>query len=177
MPNEYSKRRTLLAACLANPGKIIETEELRMLFHINRTENPDAKSPLTGTSTSYSTSPQMTSSYHNSLTDPTALDSAKCPPANVGHCKSSRSPDAPEGQQYDDADKSLSVGRNGRVRRALSNLRSEYNSGMSITECATRILEIVRDFGLEPVDPPTPPQPITPDDLGVVCYQVVLPAI
>ena len=30
-------------------------------------------------------------------------------------------------------------------------------------------------FGLRPVPIPQAPQPIVEDDLGVVCYQVVLP--
>ena len=71
----------------------------------------------------------------------------------------------------------LSVPQGALVRRALSELRREYgNGGMSLPECANRIRDIVEQFRLRPVDLPDAPSPITADDLGVVCYQVVLPA-
>ena len=46
---------------------------------------------------------------------------------------------------------------------------------MSVGDCARRIVDVVAQFGLRPVPPPRAPEPITEDDLGVVCYQVVLP--
>ena len=39
-----------------------------------------------------------------------------------------------------------------------------------------RILDVVQRIRLRPVALPEAPVPITPNDLGVVCYQVVLPA-
>ena len=45
---------------------------------------------------------------------------------------------------------------------------------MTITETVARILEIVDEFGLAPVTPPTLPQPINAEDIGVVCYQVIM---
>ena len=69
------------------------------------------------------------------------------------------------------------VGRNNLVRRELSQLRQEYEGGgMSVADGARRIVEIVERSGLRPVEPPKAPEPITEDDIGVVCYQVVLPA-
>ena len=47
---------------------------------------------------------------------------------------------------------------------------------MSIPDCARRTTEVVKQFGLRPVPIPQAPDPITEDDLGVVCYQVILPA-
>ena len=62
------------------------------------------------------------------------------------------------------------------VRRELSALRRSYETGgMSVGDCARRIVEIVAQFGLRPVLAPRAPKPITENDLGVVCYQVVLP--
>ena len=88
-----------------------------------------------------------------------------------------RSPDAPPGDEYNEADQALSVGRNNLVRRELSDLRRDYEGGrMSVTDCAHRIIEVVARFGLRPVPAPEVPAPITEDDLGVVCYQVVLPS-
>ena len=88
-----------------------------------------------------------------------------------------RSPDAPSGEVYDEADQSLSVGRNNLVRRELSELCREYEvGGMSVTDCSRRIIEVVARFGLRPVEAQQAPEPITEDDLGVVCYQVVVPS-
>ena len=62
------------------------------------------------------------------------------------------------------------------VRRELSELRRDYEGGgMSVADCARRIVEVVARFGLRPVETPQAPEPITEEDLGVVCYQVVLP--
>ena len=61
------------------------------------------------------------------------------------------------------------------MRRELSELRREYEGGgMSATDGARRIVEVVARFGLRPVEAPQAPEPIGEDDLGVVCYQVVL---
>ncbi len=46
---------------------------------------------------------------------------------------------------------------------------------MSVGDCVRRIVDIVAQFGLRPVPATRAPDPITEDDLGVVCYQVVLP--
>ena len=46
---------------------------------------------------------------------------------------------------------------------------------MSLPECASRILGVVEQFRLRSIDLPEVASPITTDDLGVVCYQVVLP--
>lgn len=68
-------------------------------------------------------------------------------------------------------------GRGSRVQRDLSDLRREYAAGgMSDQSCADRIVEIVKQFGLRPVEPLPAPDPIEEDDLGVVCYQIVLPS-
>ena len=85
-------------------------------------------------------------------------------------------PGAPSGAAYNLAADVLSVPQGALVRRALSELRREYGDrGMSLPECADRIRDIVEQFRLRPVEMPVAPPPITPEDLGVVCYQVVLP--
>ena len=112
---------------------------------------------------------------HNALLDPEARFAA-LPASQRWALDVLRSPDAPAGEEYDEADQALSVGRNNLVRRELSELRREYEGdGMSVTDCARRIIEVVVRFGLRPVEAPQAPEPITEEDLGVVCYQVVLP--
>ena len=112
---------------------------------------------------------------HNALLDP-AMRFAALPASQRWALDVLRAPDAPAGDEYDDADQALSVGRNNLVRRELSVLRREYESGgMSVTDCARRIIDVVGRFGLRPVVASEVPEPIGEDDLGVVCYQVVLP--
>lgn len=112
---------------------------------------------------------------HNALSDPAAIESAV--PAsqrwatNILRLQAAESPKG----EYNEADQSLSVGRNSRVVRALSSLRSEYSEGegMSLAECAERIVSITQEFGLSPVNAPEPTTPIAVEDIGVVCFQVV----
>ncbi len=113
---------------------------------------------------------------HNELLDPEKR-AAALPASQRWALDVLRSPDAPAGREFDEADEALSVGRNNLVRRQLSALRREHESGgMSVPDCARRITDIVNQFGLRPVPIPQAPDPIVEDDLGVVCYQVVLPA-
>ena len=84
-------------------------------------------------------------------------------------------PDAPVGAEYNAAAGVLLAPQAAPVLRALSALRREYGEGgMSLPDCANRILGVVERFRLRPVTLPEAPAPITPDDLGVVYYQVVL---
>ena len=46
------------------------------------------------------------------------------------------------------------------MRRELSDLRREYEvGGMSVADCARRIIEVVERFGLRPVEAPQAPEP------------------
>lgn len=116
---------------------------------------------------------------HNALLDPEARAAAL--PASQRWAQGIlRSPDAApvdDEERYSAADQALTAGRNNLVRRDLSDLRRQYADGvMNLVDCAQRIVEVVEHYGLRPVDPPELTQPITEDDLGVVCYQIVLPA-
>lgn len=113
---------------------------------------------------------------HNRLADPAAQEE-RLPASQRWALSILRHPDAPLGKEFDEADLALGVGRDALVRRALSQLRREQAEGnLTIAECANRILEVVRSFGLEAVLPTSVPQQISREDLGVVCYQVVLPS-
>jgi superfamily II DNA or RNA helicase len=85
-------------------------------------------------------------------------------------------PDAPAGDEYNQAADVLAMPQTARVRRALSALRREHaEGGISVRECASRIVKLVEELRLSAVSPPPPPTPIQPDDIGVVCYQLVVP--
>jgi len=112
---------------------------------------------------------------HNRLLYPSAREE-RLPASQRWALSILRHPDVPPGKEYDDADLALGVGRDALVRRALSQLRKQHaEEKLTIIQCAESILNIIQSFGLEAVTPPPVPQPISKEDLGVVCYQVVLP--
>ena len=113
---------------------------------------------------------------HNALLDPGSRF-AELPASQRWALDVLRAPDAPAGEEFDTADQALTVGRNNLVRRELSALRRSYEvGGMSVGDCARRIVEIVAQFGLRPAPIASAPDPITEDDLDVVCYQIILPS-
>lgn len=63
------------------------------------------------------------------------------------------------------------------MRHALGEVRTRVQEGLiSRDEAAVKIVEVVENFGLRAVEPPPPLEVITEDDIGVVCWMVVLPA-
>ena len=75
------------------------------------------------------------------------------------------------------AEAALRAERGGSVRQALGVVQRETNDGaISRDEAARRIVEVVESYGLRPVEPLPPLEPITEDDLGVVCWMGVLPS-
>ena len=157
-------------------GEVLYREDLPMLRLIDPHEQPGCPVP-DGLDLEhlFSVAAADICTAHNALLDPEARFAA-LPASQRWALNALRSPDAPAGEEYNEADQALSVGRNNLVRRELSELRRECEGGgMSIADCARRIIEVVARFGLRPVDTPPVPEPITENDLGVVCYQVVLP--
>jgi len=74
-----------------------------------------------------------------------------------------------------EAEEALSVERSSAVRQALGAIRTLLSEGsISRDEAATRIVQVVESFGLRAVEPLPPIEPITEDDIGVVCWMAVL---
>ena len=68
----------------------------------------------------------------------------------------------------------LGVGRSQPVRRALGQIkRQTERNEITRSDAALRIAEVVRSFGLRVVEPPPERQPVTTDDVGVVCWIAV----
>jgi len=75
-----------------------------------------------------------------------------------------------------DAEEALAVERSSTVRHALTAIRSAIVDGtISRDDAARQIVDVVASFGLQPVEPPPPLDPITENDVGVVCWMIVLP--
>jgi superfamily II DNA or RNA helicase len=76
------------------------------------------------------------------------------------------------------AEEALTVERSSTVRHALTEIRSRVVQGViSRDDAAREIVEVVTSFGLQPVEPPPLLEPIDEDDVGVVCWMAVLPAV
>lgn len=74
------------------------------------------------------------------------------------------------------ADEALGVERSSSVRQALAEIRRLLVEGeISRDDGARRVVDVVKDFGLQPVEPPPPLSRITEDDVGVVCWMAVRP--
>ena len=162
---------------VSQSGEVLSREDLPMLRLIDPHEQPGCPFP-DGLDLEhlFTVTAADICSAHNALLDPEARFAA-LPASQRWALDVLRSPDAPAGDEYDEGDQALSVGRNNLVRRELSELRREYEvGGMSVADCARRIIEVVERYGLRPVEAPQAPEPISEDDLGVVCYQVVVPA-
>ena len=85
-------------------------------------------------------------------------------------------PTIPVPPDVDRINKALSIGRGNMVRRELGAVKRSLEEGeIGNAEAAHRITEIVKTFGLRPIDPPPALTPITQDNIGVVCWMAVLP--
>jgi len=88
-------------------------------------------------------------------------------------------PSLPQRDDFDRAHEALQVPRDQAVQRALSAIRRDLNEGRRKSlDAAEAIVDLVLNtYGLQPVPAGEPEQPyvLTPDDLGVVAYQIVLP--
>ncbi len=162
---------------VSQSGGILHREDLPMLRLINPKEQPGCPIPQgIDMEHLFKVAAADICAAHNALLDPEKR-LASLPASQRWALDVLRSPDAPGGAEYNEGDQALSVGRNNLVLRELSELRRQYEAGgMSVTDCARRIVDVVARFGLRPAQASQAPEPITEDDLGVVCYQVVLPA-
>ena len=161
---------------VSQSGEILYREDLPMLRLIDPQEQPGWPIPEgLDLERLFAAAADDICKAHNALLDPEARI-ASLPASQRWALDVLRLPDAPVGEEYDEGDQALSAGRNNLVRRELSALRREFKDrGMSVADCARRIIDVVARFGLRPIEAPRAPEPITEDDLGVVCYQVVLP--
>lgn len=111
---------------------------------------------------------------HNRRADPRAQEEG-IGPAQRFAIDLLRDPSVTLPQGASEAEEALSVGRSSTVRQALTEIKSLVADGtISRNEAAQRVVDAVRSFGLQPVPPPAPLEPITEDDVGVVCWMGVL---
>ena len=161
---------------VSGSGEILYREDYPMLLLIDPKQHPGCPFPadldLEGL---FDLAAADICEAHNRLLDPAAR-SGGLPAVQRWALAHLQLPESPTGDEYKDAYDALSVGRSSQVCRELAALRGAYaDGGVSAAQCAGRIVEVVQRFGLNPIKTPARSQPITAADLGVVCYQVVLP--
>lgn len=111
---------------------------------------------------------------HNRRADPRAAQEA-IGPAQRFALELLRDPTVilPEGAER--AAEALAAARGTAVRRALNEIRGDSDDErISRNEAASRVVRLVEDLGLRPVAADEFPDEITDDQLGVVCWMVVL---
>jgi len=74
-----------------------------------------------------------------------------------------------------DAEEAVTVERSSTVRHGLTVVRGAVVEGtISRDDAARQIVDVVASFGLQPVEAPPPLDPITEEDVGVVCWMIGL---
>lgn len=114
---------------------------------------------------------------HNERIRSRAHDSLKIGPRQRWAVDLLREPDVnvPSEDRADLAVQSLQVARSTAVRRQLAGIEHRLGEGeISRDQAALAIIELVEAHGLRPVDPLATPDPVTEEDLGVVCWMAVL---
>ena len=111
---------------------------------------------------------------HNRLADPRA-EAERLGPAQRWALDLLRDPSVALPEGADRAYEALSVERSSTVRQALVAIRNQLQTAaISSAEAVRRIVTPVDEFGLHGEPPPPPMEPITEDDIGVVCWMIVL---
>ncbi|MEZ0362640.1 helicase-related protein [Mycobacterium sp. pUA109] len=112
---------------------------------------------------------------HNARADP-AVTEDRLPPSQRWALALMRDPSVPLPAGADEAYDLLAVPRGAAVKTALAEVqRGVVSRSLSRDQAAEAIVAIVREFGLTPVPPQPVLEPITEDDIGVVCWMRVLP--
>ncbi len=157
-------------------GTVIETES-EMLRRINPGSAPGVDLSVLDVDleTSWSVAVADIVDEHNRRADPRA-DDERIGPAQRFALDLLRDPTVLLPAGADVAEEALAVERSSTVRHALTEIRSGVVQGtISRDDAARQIVGVVESFGLQPVEPPPLLDPIDSDDVGVVCWMVVLP--
>jgi hypothetical protein len=155
-------------------GEVI-AEEADILRRINPGTAPGADPLQIDLEGAWGTAATSIVDTHNRLADPRS-ETERLGPAQRFALDLLRDPGVALPAGATRAEEALSVERSSTVRQALAVVREELAKGsISRNEAARRIVEVVDAFGLHAVPPPPPLEPIVKDDIGVVCWMIVLP--
>jgi hypothetical protein len=155
-------------------GGEIVSEEADILRRINPGGAPGAGAEGIDLEPAWGVAAESVVAEHNRLADPRA-EVERLGPAQRWALDLLQDPAVALPEGADRAYESLSVERSSTVRQALVTIRDQLQSGaLSREDAARRIVKLVDEFGLHAVPPPPALEPITEDDIGVVCWMIVL---
>jgi hypothetical protein len=155
-------------------GELVESD-LEMLRRIDPEGSTSADLGGADLETAWKQAAASIVEEHNLRADPRAAQEA-IGPAQRFALELLRDPTVilPEGAER--AEEALSVERSSAVRRELNGIQAELREErISASEAAAQVVRLVERLGLQPVSLDDVPAPIEEDDLGVVCWMVVLP--
>ena len=109
----------------------------------------------------------------NYLADKANLE-PRIPPALTRAAEIVRS-HAPPTMTQDQIDRAIDTLHAPYPQRTIRTFRAAMKSTQDPAQQAQKILEIIRDLGLEPYEPPKPLPEITPDDVHLVCWIALVP--
>lgn len=153
------------------------TEDAVMLRRINPGTAPGSELPAGGPTleSAWHQAAESIVAEHNRRADP-RFEQERIGPSQRNALAILRDPAVALPAGAAEAEEALSVERGPLIRRALSDVaRLLSEAQIDRDEAARRIVGVVVEFGLQSVDPPPPLEPMTPDELGVVCWMAVLP--
>ncbi|HEY8767920.1 MAG TPA: helicase-related protein [Dehalococcoidia bacterium] len=154
-------------------GEVIE-EEVDLLRRINPGTAPPTNLEEIDLESAWDAAASSIVGAHNRLADP-RFEAERLGPAQRFALDLLRDPAVSLPTGASRAEEALLVERSSTVRHALAAVRDELGRGsISRNEAARHIVSVVDDFGLQAVSPPPPLEPISQDDIGVVCWMVVL---
>ena len=153
------------------------SEPATILRRIDPGSAPGVEQPSIDLETAWAVAAESIVEEHNRRADPAASEESVGPIQRwaLGVLRDPTVP-LPEGAVH--AEAALRVDRSGTVRQALGKIQRATDDGsLSRAEAAIEIVGVVDSFGLLPVELPPPLDPITEEDLGVVCWMGVLPPL
>ncbi len=157
-------------------GGEVVSEEADILRRINPGGAPRTEAEGIDLEAAWRLAADSVVAEHNRLADPRA-EAERLGPAQRWALDLLQDPAValPEGEGASRAYDALSVERSSTVRQALVVIRDELQKGaISREDAARRIVTVVDEFGLHGVPPPPPLEEISADDIGVVCWMIVL---
>jgi hypothetical protein len=154
-------------------GQLI-TEEAAMLRRIDPGSAPGVDQPAVDLEAAWRAAVDSIIEEHNARADPASTEES-IGPIQRWALGVLRDPSVPLPEGAAEAEAALRAERGGSVRQSLGAIQRDTTEGtISREEASRRIVEVVESFGLRPVEPPPPLDPITEEDLGVVCWMGVL---
>ncbi len=154
-------------------SKSVTSEEAPILRRINPGPAPGAEHPEVDLESAWGHAVADIVDKHNRMAE--SPTEGQIGPAQAWALSVLRDPAVPLPPGAEEVARALQVGRPNPIRTALNRIkRDTVGGGVSPSQAAVRIVNVVKSYGLRPVEPVPRLKPITEEDVGVVCWMAVL---